>query len=188
MKKIIIALGVVAVSLGVQAATINWAIELATDPVSGDDMGDGNTYYAFFIPETAYARASALAALEGGSASFISTAVDSSTFDYGELFSTTPDTFSNSSTVSGYAVILDADSAAGATMAYITAAGSTYINNLGGSDPLAFGDISAETGDISNWYSLGSPTPPGPSPIPEPTSGLLLLLGVAGLALKRKRM
>ena len=44
MKKIIIALGVVAVSLGVQAATINWAIELATDPVSGDDMGDGNTY------------------------------------------------------------------------------------------------------------------------------------------------
>ena len=31
------------------------------------------------------------------------------------------------------------------------------------------------------------PVPPGPDPIPEPTSGLLLLLGVAGLALKRKR-
>ena len=28
---------------------------------------------------------------------------------------------------------------------------------------------------------------PGPEPIPEPTSGLLLLLGVAGLALKRRR-
>ena len=31
-----------------------------------------------------------------------------------------------------------------------------------------------------------APTPPGPQPIPEPTSGLLMLLGVAGLALRRK--
>jgi len=29
--------------------------------------------------------------------------------------------------------------------------------------------------------------PASPAPIPEPTSGLLLLLGVAGLALKRKQ-
>ena len=35
----------------------------------------------------------------------------------------------------------------------------------------------------SGWQTYGT----GPSPIPEPTSGLLLLLGVAGLALKRKR-
>ena len=28
---------------------------------------------------------------------------------------------------------------------------------------------------------------PGPTPIPEPTSGLLMLLGVAGLALRRRR-
>ena len=31
------------------------------------------------------------------------------------------------------------------------------------------------------------PTPPGPEPIPEPTSGLLLLVGGAMLALRRKR-
>jgi len=34
----------------------------------------------------------------------------------------------------------------------------------------------------AGWYSVATP-----SPIPEPTSGLLMLLGVAGLALKRKR-
>ena len=33
----------------------------------------------------------------------------------------------------------------------------------------------------------GAATPFGAEPVPEPTSGLLLLLGVAGLALKRKR-
>ena len=34
----------------------------------------------------------------------------------------------------------------------------------------------------AGWYSVATS-----SPIPEPTSGLLMLLGVAGLALKRKR-
>ena len=34
----------------------------------------------------------------------------------------------------------------------------------------------------AGWYSVAST-----SPVPEPTSGLLMLLGVAGLALKRKR-
>ena len=33
----------------------------------------------------------------------------------------------------------------------------------------------------AGWYSVAT------SPVPEPTSGLLMLLGVAGLALKRKR-
>ena len=37
----------------------------------------------------------------------------------------------------------------------------------------------ATTFEGSKWYAVGS--------VPEPTSGLLLLLGVAGLALKRKR-
>ena len=41
-----------------------------------------------------------------------------------------------------------------------------------------------ETNATSGWQSY---TAPGPAPIPEPTSGLLLLIGVAGLALKRKR-
>ena len=39
----------------------------------------------------------------------------------------------------------------------------------------------------SDWRTaaLASPTPP--EPIPEPTSGLLVMLGIAGLALKRKK-
>ena len=44
-------------------------------------------------------------------------------------------------------------------------------------------DISQSAAD--NGYSPVGPTPPI---IPEPTTGLLVLLGVAGLALKRKRV
>ena len=41
---------------------------------------------------------------------------------------------------------------------------------------LTFGNMATATQNASNWQV-----------VPEPTSGLLLLLGVAGLALKRKR-
>lgn len=41
---------------------------------------------------------------------------------------------------------------------------------------ITFGNMTTATQDPGNWQS-----------IPEPTSGLLLLLGMAGLALKRKR-
>ena len=43
---------------------------------------------------------------------------------------------------------------------------------------VGFGNLATATQDASNWQS---------SAVPEPTSGLLLLLGMAGLALRRKR-
>ena len=44
------------------------------------------------------------------------------------------------------------------------------------SQTIAFGNMASQTQNASNWAA-----------VPEPTSGLLLLLGMAGLALKRKR-
>ena len=41
-----------------------------------------------------------------------------------------------------------------------------------------FGNMATATQNAANWQS---------SAVPEPTSGLLMLLGLAGLALKRKR-
>ena len=48
---------------------------------------------------------------------------------------------------------------------------------------ISFGNMQSATQNASNWASSGG----GGEPVPEPTSGLLMLLGAAGLALKRKR-
>ncbi len=48
-----------------------------------------------------------------------------------------------------------------------------------GTTTLAFGNMATATQTASNWK--------GGENVPEPTSGLLLLLGMAGLALRRKR-
>ena len=59
-------------------------------------------------------------------------------------------------------------------------------------DPPTAGDLAAVFSNDGGSNPDGAPymvanTPIPTSPVPEPTSGLLMLLGVAGLALKRKR-
>ena len=53
---------------------------------------------------------------------------------------------------------------------------------------VASGQSTLSTASPANWTVSGITSKgPGPEPTPEPTSGLLLLLGVAGLALRRKQ-
>lgn len=69
-----------------------------------------------------------------------------------------------------YFKLIDGDYVYTSTTKNVTAVetGAALIN---------FGNMKTATQTASNWGSA----------VPEPTSGLLLLLGVAGLALKRKR-
>ena len=65
----------------------------------------------------------------------------------------------------------------------------TSAITAGASAIFDMGDV--VTGEVGGdgWSKIGGgsgPTPPTPPVVPEPTSGLLLLLGAAGLALKRK--
>ena len=54
-----------------------------------------------------------------------------------------------------------------------------WVNNA----VVADGAIDLSAGTEANGYTPAGPTPPI---IPEPTTGLLVLIGIAGLALKRK--
>ena len=86
----------------------------------------------------------------------------------------------NGTTVSYYAVICDASTVAAAKNYIVSDAVSVTINDAGSSGMLSFGAMTATTS--ANKFLNSSWTA-----VPEPTSGLLMLLGMAGLALRRRR-
>lgn len=86
----------------------------------------------------------------------------------------------NGTTVSYYAVIYDASTVAAAKNYIVSDAVAVTTNDAGSAASLPFGAMTATT--TANKFLNSSWTA-----VPEPTSGLLMLLGIAGLALKRKR-
>ena len=95
---------------------------------------------------------------------------------------TTGDNYGIGDTENAFLVLFDNASAADASYyAYTGTMQSLPVGDGGAPIGLAFGEFASAV--QSGWQSTSG----GPSPIPEPTSGLLLLLGVAGLALRRKR-
>ena len=72
--------------------------------------------------------------------------------------------------------------------ATLTDESNWYITGLSNKTKTAEYTLSDEgSSTASNWTAVKAASEPIPGGVPEPTSGLLVLLGVAGLALKRKR-
>ena len=168
MKKLIIATAIVCAAAMSQAATANWTINMDFQDANFEnvegmfsvlDVETGNQYDITLVNGHAGGTATIT---ENG---LVKTILTISNFD-GQSGS-----FANESTF-------------------------TFVNPYPGKPDLesslaAYGDdsiVALTNGGALDLYSDPasqgfSPT----SPVPEPTSGLLLLLGVAGLALKRKR-
>lgn len=105
-----------------------------------------------------------------------STAVAYSTVTASSVGTVAATTFSNDSLTSGnnynfFFVIEDGDY----TFTSATKANVAALNTQ--TQTVAFGNMTSATQNASNWSS---------SAVPEPTSGLMMLLGVAGFALKRR--
>jgi len=197
MKKLIIALGAVVMAAGVQAATFSWTTSAkaygvdATTVVDNGNYASGTTamknngtwnyVLTLYASGTESVVGSASGAASFGSTGKVSTsgieiaaAAAGTTYDYVLTITGTQ----NSLTARGEEASYDYTAAQLAT----TLSGSiTTANN---------GVTGLQTAAPSTWAISGITAvapPPGPEPIPEPTSGLLMLLGVAGLALRRKQ-
>ncbi len=181
MKKLTIALGAVALAMGIQAATVQWGSGAIYTPGADGAFTDikvannSVTYYLWTFDDAAdYAALTDVTKLN--KASVLATGVNNA------LGGTA--TYSNSDKFEANGVVnwailfiyTDADNKEW----YIANKGTGTIDSLG--SRTAFGNLASSSSTyatVSGWTAAGA--------IPEPTSGLLLLLGVAGLALKRKR-
>ena len=172
MKKLIVAATIVCVTAVTQAAAVAWSLTGVTDsPANAAAAGwvayfmDGSTYNTF--TSTA---ANQLGAYCAANYTYTETTASGRT---GVGVSATSGTYSAGDSVSGYIVLFDA---ADATEAKYYAATASSTKTVPASGNLKFNyDLAAAT---SGWQATA---------VPEPTSGLLMLLGMAGLALKRKR-
>ena len=185
MKKLMIALATVALAVAANAAAVTWQSGTVLDP-NGDVANKTVTAYLWVIDATTY---DTLAANTTGAA--MSDAV------YAAYGSKTGDAYlTKTTTKKGVADLLDDSKDYGAGTSAYSAILYTYgsgddIQYMGNVGKVTFESAMNVESEAMGSFLLGNTTAGATAwstaAVPEPTSGLLLLLGMAGLALKRKR-
>ena len=197
MKKLMIAAAIVCAAAMTQAASIKWGGDIAQSD-GATAVGAGSVAYLIRADSAAHAAVSVITAAGTDWSAWTTDTgakiVDSHTvaadeagtnYRFEDLYNI------GGAEDAGYYSVIVVDGEAGAP-------GKTGSYNLAGQnsliDPSSGATVDLTVGD--GWVSGATPwlgnggftavTFTG-APVPEPTSGLLLLLGVAGLALKRKR-
>lgn len=186
MKKMLIAACAIALAGLAQAATVGWGYGGA---ISNADA-KGSAYSFFLIGQNGVTSESQIADM-------IAAGTDVSAYAFGSGTTTSTGTLTVAPAASGKTISVAEQTSVQAFLVIFndaTVADATKFLVIGNDDcglangfnktvgpttasvNFAAGNVANYVNNASNWQD-----------IPEPTSGLLLLLGVAGLALKRKR-
>lgn len=169
MKKLVIGLIAVALALGAQAAAVNWDFYNYYEDVNGTPLeGSVSVYLDDVLLQS-------MTIVDGE-------ATGNFDVDVGTLKAVAEITnFSDGAGTLEYTYVISSIPLPGDPDA------STSIANLNGfvNDAVVVNNtIDLTMSAADNGFSPVGPTPPV---IPEPTTGLLVLIGVAGLALRRRR-
>lgn len=175
MKKLITVAVIACATAVVNAATINWSV--MNDWFSPDANADlAGT--AYFFDASAYSISTISSGLETSGLSALSGSLGSKALEYGGLsdFAGTGFAYDGDApaSIKGFLMVISSDEqnywSAGEVTVNVTDAikgGQDAVFNFGYNESVSW------SGAVAS--------------VPEPTSGLLLFLGMAGLALRRKR-
>ena len=175
MKKIMIMLGAVAMAACVQAASVSWTVSYAAQGAAW--AGNGATVMAFDGAD--YADIIKLVTVDGSEtlgADLASYALGSATFSNSRGAALASSITSSAPDSMFFMIFADGSTESGKTVMWTAATDVSGYHYEPPASGTKFGMTAASftnSGEIAN--------------VPEPTSGLLLLLGVAGLALRRKQ-
>ena len=181
MKKLVIAAAIVGAVVFAHAAAIDWTASQVFDAVETAAQGKNvaaSGWLGYVIMAADYSTVTAdLAA--GKTDTLVSKAVGpvKSTTSKGQFTAATPSGNVASGSQDFYLIVLNSGTPAGAT-GFASSAKTTADVDASLDTIIEFGSMKTYTASTSNWTTMS---------VPEPTSGLLLLLGVAGLALRRRR-
>ena len=175
MKKLMVAVAIAMLGVMANAATVKWMANAIQD--APDTSVGAGWLVQVYSSSVAYDYALAKAGT-------IETWASSTTVAAGTTFrasGTVANGIANGTTASFYAVVYDAADVASAKNYIVSTDVSITATAAGNDVNLSFGAMNGTALGTNKFYGQSWQA------APEPTSGLLLLLGVAGLALKRKR-
>lgn len=190
MKKLMIICVAVAMAAVTRAASISWTITNVYSPADSTAKVAANSVSAWLFVTanstdvTAGIPVTTLSAVQdvlgSGDLTGLSSisAAHASNGSLGNIMGSTGLTGFSSGSLTAFAVVVDSTDLASAKNYYLVSGGtemSATFASATGVKTLAWGNQTSYTQGAGKWTAT-----------PEPTSGLLLLLGMAGLALKRK--
>lgn len=180
MKKLMFVFAVTLAAGFAQAATVDWSTGKINSP--GDD---GSGYSSSLISGSGYAATIAFFTYDSVNNKYedyaVSSGTSSSTVNMNALKGTTSDDFNTSGTYYAQLVVTYGEST-------LTSEIAAFTVDTASSDPnvkLTFNTGSGFTSSGDKFPTAGWSG--GSTDVPEPTSGLLLILGGAMLALRRRR-
>ena len=186
-------LAAVAATVAVNAASVDWNYQITGD--AGGSATEFTGYTAYLVDATYYEGLSEVTADSiTGTGKYLQSAAVTQTGTSGKgtskkyVFSTTAQEYAKDELNAGtsydyYLVLVDAAGENYYAQAYSYTAREATSSYDADSIKLAVNGSAVSSG-MTAWSSGGTPDP---GPIPEPTSGLLLLVGGAMLALRRKQ-
>ena len=187
MKKLIIAATIICAAVVSQAVTFKWGTDF--EVMNGTDSGITSATTAYLIDSAVLSQSSIYDAVMGGasladavSGKTLSTAaMDGGLIDVQSKM-TLPAGYNAGDNLTAYMVVFDSDLnalyfAEEITKVIPSAKDATFLFQNDSSLAGIAADMSGFSASAGGWVQT----------VPEPTSGLLLLLGMAGLALKRKQ-
>ena len=171
MKKIMCAFAIASMAIVANAASVSWSGLAGPLATAGDSAA---SYSVYLINAATFSSADdAVASIMGGNSSGIlattSGIAAGTAFRFGVTAGDLAGTWNAGDAISAYALVLDGSTATAEN--FLATATKEATVSAAGLANFSYGSMAA-----LQWQA-----------VPEPTSGLLMLVGLAGLALRRRR-